>query len=560
MPNIRRRRCVEPKALAVTAAPALPDLNDASTRSAARVAAVAGFILFQALLLKFSMHPRTPEYSGRYIILGELLMPATYFLLAFGLLVSSHFPAFIKGLLAHQPAHSWRSFMVPQMLFYGMTMLAATRLMPNEFTTFLETDESSQAVPVFLLAIGISGTLVCSFLALAPASYWRYFAATERVPLILAASFSVLAYIVGIVAQHSWDFLGGPTMALSHWLLDLFFTDVIADASTAQLGTSRFSVTIAYQCSGYEGLGMMLVFLTWYLYAFKAELRFPNAFLMIPFGLLIIWLSNAVRIAMLIGIGTLVSPDVALQGFHSNAGWICFTGIALGFACLASSSRFFIRQPKERRRYIDADTACVLPMLVLLATTLLSGALSTADFTWLYPLRPIAGGIAIALLWKYFRFPVMKVQAFPVVAGIIVFVLWIGLGESSPEKNERFASTLFGLPATLSAAWIFLRIIGAVVVVPIAEELAFRRYLFSLCGVSASQEGSLQEHTWVPVAISSLMFGALHQAWVAGTIAGLIYYFVMQRSGRLWDAVVAHAVTNALISMYVLTTGNWSYW
>jgi membrane protease YdiL (CAAX protease family) len=55
-------------------------------------------------------------------------------------------------------------------------------------------------------------------------------------------------------------------------------------------------------------------------------------------------------------------------------------------------------------------------------------------------------------------------------------------------------------------------------------------------------------------------FGALHGRWLAGTLAGLCYALALYRRGRLGDAVLAHATTNALIAADVLATGTWSLW
>ena len=60
--------------------------------------------------------------------------------------------------------------------------------------------------------------------------------------------------------------------------------------------------------------------------------------------------------------------------------------------------------------------------------------------------------------------------------------------------------------------------------------------------------------------MSSLLFGALHGRWVAGTLAGMAYGLVYHRRGELTDAVVAHGVTNGLIAVAVLAMGAWSLW
>ena len=43
------------------------------------------------------------------------------------------------------------------------------------------------------------------------------------------------------------------------------------------------------------------------------------------------------RIALLIAVGVNISPEIALSGFHSKAGWLFFCGIALALIALGSS-------------------------------------------------------------------------------------------------------------------------------------------------------------------------------------------------------------------------------
>jgi CAAX prenyl protease-like protein len=60
--------------------------------------------------------------------------------------------------------------------------------------------------------------------------------------------------------------------------------------------------------------------------------------------------------------------------------------------------------------------------------------------------------------------------------------------------------------------------------------------------------------------VSSLLFGLLHQRWLAGSVAGMAYALAYYRRGKLTDAIVAHALTNLLITLSVLATGDWYAW
>jgi len=100
-----------------------------------------------------------------------------------------------------------------------------------------------------------------------------------------------------------------------------------------------------------------------------------------------------------------------------------------------------------------------------------------------------------------------------------------------------------------------------VVTVPIAEELAFRGFLLRRLISADFDSVSFQRWTLWAVFASSLIFGLLHSdRWIAGSIAGMLYASAQKWRGRIGDAIVAHGVTNALIAVSVLWSGNWSLW
>src|SRR5207244_7783301 len=90
--------------------------------------------------------------------------------------------------------------------------------------------------------------------------------------------------------------------------------------STYTLGTPAFQVEISSECSGYEGIALILLFLTVYLWLFRRTLRFPHVLLLLPIGVLAMWLTNVLRIALLFAIGAAVSSGLSVLGVHSQAG------------------------------------------------------------------------------------------------------------------------------------------------------------------------------------------------------------------------------------------------
>jgi CAAX prenyl protease-like protein len=144
----------------------------------------------------------------------------------------------------------------------------------------------------------------------------------------------------------------------------------------------------------------------------------------------------------------------------------------------------------------------------------------------------------------------------------VVFVIWRGLewALGEPDTGYMIAKPLGEVPVALAGVWLLFRVLGSVVTVPIAEELAFRGYLLRrLISASFDQLSSFR-FTWLSFLVSSVLFGALHGRWLAGTLAGMFYAWATYRRGRMADAIIAHATTNALIAADVLVLGSWSLW
>lgn len=348
------------------------------------------------------------------------------------------------------------------------------------------------------------------------------------------------------------------TFALVEFLLGALVPQIVYPAPF-RLGTPRFAVTIAPECSGLEGIGLFIIFAVIWLFLFRDELRFPRAFLLLPAGIVALYLANSVRIAALILLGDAGHPEIARRGFHSQAGWISFNLIAFGLLWLAR------RSPWLSRTVPTADAAdqeehpaapFLLPFLAILAAGMIAGAFS-AGFEWLYALRVLA---CVAVLWWFrrdYRTIDWRFGWLSPMVGLLVFVLWMA-GDTSPRPMP--ASLVQAAPA-LTALWIALRVLGGVVTVPIAEELAFRA--FGLRRLISPDFDSVpwRRFTWPALLISSLLFGLLHgDRWLAGAVAGALYAALVQWRGRLGDAVVAHATTNALLAVWVIAFGRWDLW
>jgi len=399
--------------------------------------------------------------------------------------------------------------------------------------------------------------------------------------LLLASLSGMAAWWLRRPLQSFWDssslahgrILQIATFDCVRDLLGLVTPDVISDPSAFTLGTSRFLVQIAEQCSGLEGLGLVLVFTLVWLWYFRKETRFSHAFLLVPLALLCVWLLNIARIAAIILIGNAGAPDVAMVGFHSQAGWIAFTVVALTFSVATRKLAWTQKAPAlsthssghtaiaHEAGESPATAAYLVPFLAILAASFLSKAAS-GYFEWLYPLRFIA---ALAALW-YFRAEYKRLDWrfgwIAPAAGVAIFLVWIATSSWMHDHSaSALGSTLASLSPSLRIAWIAFRVAAAVITVPIAEELAFRGYLARRLIDRNFDEVSFSRLSPLSICLSSVAFGVMHGShWFAGILAGLAYAAALKWRGRIGDAIVAHATSNLLLAAWVLMSGDWSLW
>ena len=135
--------------------------------------------------------------------------------------------------------------------------------------------------------------------------------------------------------------LNSATLGCVRLVLAVVCRDAVFEPGRGVVGTGAFAVEVAPECSGYEGIGLIWVFLSAYLWFCRRSLKFPQALWLLPIGTAVIWLANVARIVALIAVGTWVSPKVALGGFHSQAGWLAFNAVALGLVLVSRRLRVF---------------------------------------------------------------------------------------------------------------------------------------------------------------------------------------------------------------------------
>jgi exosortase E/protease (VPEID-CTERM system) len=417
-----------------------------------------------------------------------------------------------------------------------------------------------------------SATFTFWLLALAPVNFWLWLISKNSISLVVGCTLGVLAWLLidmlfrqeaPLAQKELWSYFSGLTLQIVHYLLGLIYSDLVYEPLASVVGTKTFPVEVTYACSGIEGVSLIIVFLCLYLWLFRKNLRFPQVFWLLPAGIAAIWLANAVRITLLVVVGSSISPEIAGMGFHAQAGWIAFTLISVSAIALTHQMKFFSARNQSTHEIAapqnNIATPLITPFLVQMAALMLTSAFSS-NFDWLYPVR--IGAVA-AVLYYYRN---SYIQLFSKwnwqspALGVLVFIIWMLLEPQNQENGQVLSQNLEKLSSEWAALWLIFRVLGSIVIIPIAEELVFRGYLIRKLIDRDFENVAPNQFTWISFILSSLLFGLMHDRWLAGTLAGMGFAIALYRRGKLGDAVIAHMTTNALIAVLVLTQGRWSLW
>jgi CAAX prenyl protease-like protein len=216
------------------------------------------------------------------------------------------------------------------------------------------------------------------------------------------------------------------------------------------------------------------------------------------------------------------------------------------------------------------STSCIagycVPLFVFGVFTEIEGRVPTPLYPYLYVAKLCAVMLALAAYRWTLRDlrPSSRVVAPAVAVGLVVCVAWVGLDKwiPYPHLGSRVAfNPLAGFQSSLGlVAFLAARFWGLVIVVPVMEELFWRSFLIRYL--------TNPDFTTIPIGQFSatafwLVAGCAalaHPEWLVAIVASAAYSWLLKRSGSLFATVTAHAVTNAALGVYVLSSHDWQYW
>jgi len=180
---------------------------------------------------------------------------------------------------------------------------------------------------------------------------------------------------------------------------------------------------------------------------------------------------------------------------------------------------------------------------------------SPANLVWVYPLKVLL--VAVALWVFRARYDELRPTGSwrAVLVGLAAIVVWIALDPFYPKlgKITPFDPTGHGW-------FIAARVMGAVVIVPVMEELFWRAFLIRWIIHPNFKNVPVGAFTGWSFGLTTAMFGLEHHQWLAGMVCGALYNGLCYRRKSIFECVIAHAVSNAVLAGYVLATGDWKFW
>lgn len=183
---------------------------------------------------------------------------------------------------------------------------------------------------------------------------------------------------------------------------------------------------------------------------------------------------------------------------------------------------------------------------------------------WIYPLQTVVCGALVVWFWRDYELSGPRMIWFAIVIGVAVFGFWIAPQQflGFAPRTAGFDPERFGAQPAMYWITLLFRFLRLVVVVPLIEEIFWRGFFLRYLINERFTEIKIGAFSWLSFAVVTLAFGFAHSRadWTAAVLAGALYNFLAYRSRSLASCVLAHALTNFLLGLWIMETRQWGFW
>jgi hypothetical protein len=152
--------------------------------------------------------------------------------------------------------------------------------------------------------------------------------------------------------------------------------------------------------------------------------------------------------------------------------------------------------------------------------------------------------------------------------GVVGIVQWVGMEKlllhvHYPHQQNTAPFNPFESISSPAWRWAFIAVrwSAAALLVPVMEELFWRDFLWrSLVAPVDFKLAAVGEVDWKAILLVSLIFCSVHVQWATAFVWGLMIAGLLVTTRSLGACIIMHGVTNFLLGLYVLRTGDWYFW
>jgi CAAX prenyl protease-like protein len=226
-------------------------------------------------------------------------------------------------------------------------------------------------------------------------------------------------------------------------------------------------------------------------------------------------------------------------------------------------------RPISWRPRVRDDVAYFLPMLTFLAFTQV-GVWYRDHFAATYIAKTIVVAALLAIFWPNYTRVRWNHWWLGVIVGVIGIFQWVPMQLWLQRHFELFRPSgdafnpydaFAASPAMLYTFFAF-RVAGAVLVVPVMEELFWRDFGWrTVLAPNDFKLAEVGEWGWSPFLIISGVFALVHgNWWLTSIVWAMMVGLLLVYTKSIGACIIAHAVTNLLLAVYVLKYEDWAFW